>query len=104
MAYQLRLDERFDDDSGRDDSPPTPVPNQRRLLNAEDIAEILAMRVDYVYALTRRDAIPHLRFGRTLRFRVEAIEAWLEELEAPSGKARPSRVHLRGNERPHRAK
>jgi excisionase family DNA binding protein len=48
-----------------------------RLLTAEEVAEIIGMRVDYVYALSRRGQIPHLRFGRTLRFRAEAIEGWL---------------------------
>ena len=48
-----------------------------RLLTAEEVAQIIGMRVDYVYALSRRGQIPHLRFGRTLRFRAEAIEAWL---------------------------
>jgi excisionase family DNA binding protein len=52
-----------------------------RLLTAEDVAEIIGMRVDYVYALSRRGQIPHLRFGRTLRFRAEAIEAWLGAAE-----------------------
>ena len=66
----------------------------RQLLNAEDVAEIIGMRVDYVYALTRRDAIPYLRFGRTLRFREEAIEAWLEKLEAPGGQPRASRGRI----------
>lgn len=51
--------------------------NAGRLLTAEDVAERIGMRVEYVYALTRRDAIPYLRFGRTLRFRAEAIEEWL---------------------------
>lgn len=48
-----------------------------RLLTADEVAEIIGMRVDYVYTLSRRGQIPHLRFGRTLRFRAEAIEAWL---------------------------
>lgn len=52
-----------------------------RLLTAEEVAEIIGMRVDYVYALSRRRQIPHLRFGRTLRFRAEAIEAWLRAAE-----------------------
>lgn len=55
------------------------------LLTAEEVAEIIGMRVDYVYALTRRQQIPHLRFGRTLRFRSEAIEAWLRASERGSG-------------------
>jgi excisionase family DNA binding protein len=55
-----------------------------RLLTAEEVAEIIGMRVDYVYALSRRGQIPHLRFGRTLRFRAEAIEAWLGAAERGS--------------------
>lgn len=91
MAHQLKLGESSEDHSDAGRSTPRAVPTQRRLLNAEDIAEMLGMRVDYVYALTRRGAIPHLRFGRTLRFRAEAIEAWLEELESDGGQARPPR-------------
>jgi len=55
-----------------------------RLLTAEEVAEIIGMRVDYVYALSRRRQIPHLRFGRTLRFRVEAIDSWLRAAERGS--------------------
>jgi len=91
MAHQLRLGEGDHEDGHRGRSASTTAPATRRLLTAEDIAEMLGMRVDYVYALTRRDAIPHLRFGRTLRFRPEAIEGWLEELEAAGGQGRPSR-------------
>ena len=52
-----------------------------RLLTADEVAEIIGMRVDYVYALSRRGQIPHLRFGRTLRFQSKAIEAWLDAAE-----------------------
>jgi excisionase family DNA binding protein len=52
-----------------------------RLLTAEDVAEQLRLRVDHVYKLAREQQIPHLRFGRTLRFRSEAITRWLEEEE-----------------------
>lgn len=52
-----------------------------RLLTAEDVAERLQLTVHYVYALARRDEIPHLRFGRTLRFRSAAIEEWLRVTE-----------------------
>lgn len=51
------------------------------LLDAEKVAEIIGMRVDYVYALCRQGQIPHLRFGRTLRFRPETIEEWLRDSE-----------------------
>lgn len=55
-----------------------------RLLTAEEVAEIIGMRVDYVYALSRGGKIPHLRFGRTLRFRADAIDRWLRAEERGS--------------------
>jgi excisionase family DNA binding protein len=55
-----------------------------RLLTADEVAEIIGMRVDYVFALSRRNQIPHLRFGRTLRFRADAIESWLRAAERGS--------------------
>ena len=39
------------------------------------------MRVDYVYSLSRRGLIPTITFGRQRRYREEAIDAWLEEIE-----------------------
>jgi excisionase family DNA binding protein len=57
-----------------------------RLLTAEDVAELIGMTTDFVYALTRRDQIPHLRFGRTVRYRPEAITRWLEEQERGNGR------------------
>ena len=55
-----------------------------RLLRAEDVADRLQLRVDHIYKLARRDEIPHLRFGRSLRFRAEAIEEWLRATERAS--------------------
>ena len=52
-----------------------------RLLTAEDVAELLQLRVDHIYKLARRNEIPHLRFGRTLRFRSAALEEWLRVTE-----------------------
>jgi excisionase family DNA binding protein len=37
--------------------------------------------VDHVYKLAREQRIPHLKFGRSLRFRFEAITRWLEDDE-----------------------
>lgn len=49
-----------------------------RLLEAQQVAEIIGMTADYVYALARRGEIPHLRFGRSVRFRPDDIDRWLE--------------------------
>ena len=56
-----------------------------QLLRADDVAERLQLRVDHIYKLARERQIPHLRFGRTLRFRAEAIDQWLRDQEQTNG-------------------
>jgi excisionase family DNA binding protein len=55
-----------------------------QLLEAKDVAEMLGMTTDWVYAEVRAGRIPHLKMGRYARFRPESIDAWL--LEAERGK------------------
>jgi excisionase family DNA binding protein len=57
------------------------------LLTAQDVAEQLGVSNDWVWAQARAGAIPHIRLGRYRRFRAEAIEAWIVELETTSGDA-----------------
>ena len=52
-----------------------------KLLTAEEVAELLGMKTDWVWAQARKGLIPHVRLGRYRRFRESAIEAWLSELE-----------------------
>jgi excisionase family DNA binding protein len=52
-----------------------------RLLEAEEVARYLGMRTDWVYREVRVGRLPHIRLGRTLRFRRESIDAWLESRE-----------------------
>ena len=64
-----------------------------RLLTAEEIAERLGMRTDWVWAQARAGRIPHVRLGRYRRFRESAIEAWLKDLQtggATSFRAAPA--------------
>ncbi len=67
-----------------------------RLLNAEEVARLIGMTPDYVYALSRRGRIPTITFGRTRRYRRESIEVWLEELEA--GRIEPDRINGGGRQ------
>lgn len=62
-----------------------------RLLTAGEVAALLGVRTSWVYDRARRGGIPHLRLGRHVRFRLEAIEAWIEELEAESTNGVPAR-------------
>jgi excisionase family DNA binding protein len=52
-----------------------------RLLTAEDVAGRIGMTPAFVYKLCREGRIPHLRFGRSIRFRWESVERWMDEQE-----------------------
>jgi excisionase family DNA binding protein len=45
-------------------------------LTAEQVAERLGISRYDVYQLAKRDAIPHLRIGRRVRFRLTDLERW----------------------------
>jgi excisionase family DNA binding protein len=62
-----------------------------RLLTAEEVAERLGMRTDWVWAQARAGRIPHVRLGRYRRFRESALEAWISRLEAASTKPQTAR-------------
>jgi excisionase family DNA binding protein len=51
------------------------------LLNANDVAALLGVPVSWVYMQTRAGRIPTVKLGRYYRYRREAIEAWIAELE-----------------------
>jgi excisionase family DNA binding protein len=51
------------------------------LLTAEDVAAILGMGTDWIYAEVRAGRIPHVRLGRYVRFRAESIDQWIRDLE-----------------------
>jgi len=53
-------------------------PEGGRLLTASDVARLLGMHVDWVYAQSRAERIPTVKLGR---YRREAIEAWIREQE-----------------------
>jgi excisionase family DNA binding protein len=52
-----------------------------RLLTAGDVAELLGVPVSWVYEQSRRGRIPTVTLGRYRRYRREAIEVGVEELE-----------------------
>jgi excisionase family DNA binding protein len=59
----------------------SPGGSASELIDAEEVARILKVRVDYVWALCRADQIPHQCFGRIKRFRRSAIEQWMDRRE-----------------------
>lgn len=63
------------------DPPPPGTNGVRELLAAEEVAQLLGMSLDWVYAQTRKGRIPHIRLGRSVRYRRQAIFDWLEKKE-----------------------
>lgn len=51
------------------------------LLVAAEVAELLRVTEAWVYAETRAGRLPHVRLGRYVRFRREAIDEWLTRSE-----------------------
>lgn len=58
-------------------------------MTASEVAALLRVAPGWIYAATRRNAIPHVRLGRYVRYRRSAIEAWMANIEqSPPGNAR----------------
>jgi excisionase family DNA binding protein len=53
-----------------------------RLLNAAEVAELLAVPESWVREHTRNGSLPCIQLGRYIRYRREAILTWLESCEA----------------------
>ncbi len=58
-----------------------------KLLTADEVADLMRVTRARIYAETRRNAIPHLRLGRYVRYRRSAIEAWMQAVERGPGTA-----------------
>jgi excisionase family DNA binding protein len=53
-----------------------------RLLTAAEVAELLAVPESWVREHTRDGSLPRVQLGRYVRYRREAVRAWLESTEA----------------------
>ena len=54
------------------------------LLTAAEVGALLGVPASWVYEQSRLGRIPTVTLGRYKRYRREAIEVWLMELEMPS--------------------
>lgn len=50
-------------------------------IDADTAAELLGVNVFTLYRWVREGRVPAIRLGRSVRFRVAALEAWLLEQE-----------------------
>ena len=58
---------------------------QKNLLTVEELAERLQVPKSWIYGQTRQTnsgAIPRIRVGKYLRFRLEDVMAWLERQQS----------------------
>jgi excisionase family DNA binding protein len=62
-----------------------------RLLNAAEVAELLAVPESWVREHTRNGSMPRIQLGRYIRYRREAVLSWIDSLE--NNGARASRVN-----------
>jgi excisionase family DNA binding protein len=74
-----------------DSNEPMSEAKPTKLLTTVEVAALLGVRTSWVYDRARNGGIPHVRLGRHVRFRLEAVEAWIEELEASSKNGPPPR-------------
>ncbi len=66
---------------------------ERALLTAEDVARLLSVPKSWVYEQSRLGRIPTVTLGRYRRYRRDAIERWLCDVEELGG------FHTRGRQR-----
>jgi excisionase family DNA binding protein len=52
-----------------------------RLMTAQQVAELLEVDPSWIYAETRAGRFPHVRVGRYRRFKLSAVERWIEDHE-----------------------
>ena len=51
----------------------------RRLLNVEEAARFLGLKVDTIYRKARLREVPSVKVGRALRFDIKALERFVEQ-------------------------
>jgi excisionase family DNA binding protein len=78
--------------------PPTPhgIPNNDRLLHADDVAMMLGVPKTWVYAETRAGRIPDVMLGRYRRYRLAAVQEWIAAHERGPLSTRDNRADTNG--------
>lgn len=66
--------------NGKPEDRSEPAPG--RLLTADEVASRLGVPRSWVYAQARQNKIPFVPLGHYRRFRPEAIDRWLQEMES----------------------
>ena len=64
------------------------------VLNIDEACEYLKLARSTIYRFTRAGIIPHIRIGRSLRFKKEVLDEWLRR-QAEEGIAKPTMKHTK---------
>ena len=59
-----------------------------RLLNASEIADLLGVKKSTIYQWTHQGFIPHVKIGKLVRFKVDVVMKWLNNMETEGRKNR----------------
>ena len=63
------------------------------LISLDELCELLKVRKSYIYKLTSRNIIPFYRIGG-LKFKLNEVEAWIEQKQDQSGTTEDYRTTL----------
>jgi len=63
-----------------------------RLLTIQETCELLKVSKTYIYSLTCRKKIPHIKMHGHLRFRQSAIDRWLKTQEIHDAEDLPTEI------------
>lgn len=54
-------------------------PESEELLTVEEVAPLLKVRPQWLYAAVKRGDFPHVKVGRYIRFRRVEVEQWIRQ-------------------------
>ena len=52
---------------------------QKRLLNADELSQMIGMRRDTIYRWVSQKRLPYVKIGRSTKFDIDAINEWIKE-------------------------
>ena len=67
-----------------------------RLLNVQEIADLLGVKKSTIYQWTHQGFIPFVKVGKLVRFKPDAVMKWLNERETVGRKNRKYEVETWG--------
>jgi len=59
-----------------------------KLLNVQEVAELLGVKKSTIYQWTHQGFIPYVKVGKLVRFKPDAVMKWLNETETGGRKNR----------------